>query len=74
MTACKAQTELPRHAEALFLTDEADLEPAWLRAELGVPLMHRRNQLPEPQEKLPKVNIFSLVRDAIGMPLTSHMV
>ena len=51
-----------------------ELEPVWLRAELRVPLIHGRNQLPEHQEMLPKVDIFSLVKNAIGMPLTSHMV
>ena len=40
--------------------------PAWLDTDLGIPPAKRRASLPEPKQKLPVLNVFSLVKDWIG--------
>ena len=40
--------------------------PAWLDTDLGIPPARRRTRLPEPKQKLPELNVFSLVKDWIG--------
>ena len=77
MTACEARSELLRLKNSKGLRGWAELDPAWV--ESGLERVRKFTFSPEKraaktQEKLPKVNMFSLDRDAIGMPLSSHVV